>query len=384
MSLTQTQSRTQTESDERSRGPRKFEIWLKNESKRQQPDKEGDSIVRNGQGRNPKVTMLSDLPPSRAAERNHESYVQDNETPAQTDKSWRNATDRYQTSSTNFRPLGNDNLSAETAHWGSHRRRSSKDNTERRDAIQDHSLPYDSRHTFSTHIIPDRYIPSDVEKRLSDCKREKKSIAESLSQTKEKLRVADTRNEELETQVKSLTEELGEIKDRLREAENRRRKTARLLKETASELHGANQFITKTEAMSEMDVVNMVDDLNAEIMQTSASIADALGELSRRKEPESTVNADERDFNQRALGNALIRYLESEEPSINPMSVQLALQFCLAETCYVVIESWRPGKWIGEDFLFEIYASMKRTGQFSLARGHKDIIFNLTLQKFNR
>lgn len=239
------------------------------------------------------------------------------------------------------------------------------DNAERRHATQDPIPLHDSRYTFHAHILPDRYILYDVEHRLSDCMREKMSIADLLRRTIEKLEVADTRNEELKTQVSSLTKELEAMKDQLRESERRRRKTTRLLNETVSELHGANKFLTKTEALSETDVISKVDILNAEVMQTSATIADALGELDREKELE-IINVDERSFNRRALGNVLIQYLEREGTSINPMSVQLALQFCLAEACYVVVESWRPGKWRGEDLLFEVYASMKRIGQPSL------------------
>ncbi|KAG6888216.1 hypothetical protein C0995_009751 [Termitomyces sp. Mi166 len=371
MSRTQTQStRTQTQSDDRSRGRRKFEVWLINELKRQQPDKEGDRdrIASTGQGKHPKVTTLSDLPPSRAADngRDYGTYSQHHETPVrESEKSWRNGAERRRTPSTNSRPLGNNlsaGISSAASSW-SRPRRSSMDNTDNRYATQDSTPPYDSRHTFHAHTFPDRHICSDVERRLSDCMKEKSSIADLLGQTVEKLEAANTRNEELEAQVRSLTEKLEAAREQLEETESRRRKTARLLQETVSELHGANYYLTKVDAMSETDVVDMVDTLNAEIMQTSALIADALGEsrLSRGKEPESVVDVDERNFNRRALGSALIQYLECEGQSIDPMAVQLALQFCLVETCYVVVESWRPGKWGGEEMLFEIYASMKRT-----------------------
>ncbi|KAH0588434.1 hypothetical protein H2248_004282 [Termitomyces sp. 'cryptogamus'] len=370
MSKTQTQSRTQTHADDRSRGPRKFEVWLINESTTQQPDREGGvgRFASAGEGaRYLKVTTLSDLPQSRATHsgRDHESHAQYYEAPArESERSRKDGTGRHRTPSTNARPLDNGYPSTVPAPSWSRPRRSSTDNTERGYATEGPG-PDDSRYMFHTQNLPDRTTRSDLEKKLSNCMKEKRDIADFLSQTVAKLQIASRRNEELEAQVQSLAEELETMKGQLQEAESRRRKIARLLHETAAELHGANHFLTKVDAMSEADVVNMVDILNAEIMQTSALIADELGELTRGKEPESIADAEKRDFNRRALGNALIQYLEREGQSIDPMSVQLALQFCLAETCYVVVESWRPGKWKGEEMLFEIYASMKRTGQFS-------------------
>ncbi|KAG6816741.1 hypothetical protein H0H87_003330 [Tephrocybe sp. NHM501043] len=347
MSRTQTRSKTQAMDDGR-RDRRKFEVWRVNQEAK--PQGSGNTVD-GGAGqwlKNGRVTTLDDLPtsPSRP-------YFDHQDAP---EKLRRPSTGRHRTLSTNARPL--DYGYASAAEAPSRSRRASVDHTERRDA-HDPALPYDSRHMFHD-TIPDRRIRSEAERKLSQCMKEKKAVSEKLQITVEKLDVSERRNQELEEEVKSLMERLKLMKGQLHETESRRRRTARLFQDTASELHGTKYFLTKADAASDIDVVDLVDNLNAEIMQTSALMADALGDVAREKEPESTAASNERLFNRRALGDAMIHCLEVDG-KIDPMAIQLALQFCIVETCYVIVESWRPGDWRGDDALNQIYASLKKT-----------------------
>ncbi|KAG6840362.1 hypothetical protein C0991_007178 [Blastosporella zonata] len=306
------------------------------------------------------VTTINDLPPSREEDNGEVSgsYHPHLDAPLQErDKLRRANTDRHHrhhSISASSRPLDNGYTSAGHASSAPRPRWSSVDDTERKSA-----LPYDTRHMFHD-VIPERRVRSEAEKRLSICMKEKKHISERLIQTEEKLEGSNRKNEELEAEVQRLADDLAALKDMFRDSESRRRKTARLLQETAAELHGVNYYLTKTDALSDTDVVDVVDKLNAEIMQTSALMADDLEKIAREKEPEGIANTNERLFNRRALGDAMIHYLEADG-QVDSMAIQLALQFCIAETCYVVVESWQPGDWRGDVVFNNVYASLKRT-----------------------
>ncbi|KAG6918258.1 hypothetical protein DXG01_015632 [Tephrocybe rancida] len=365
---TQTQSRTHahTTPDE-SRERRKFEIWHVDQAAREQASKQEaeGQWMRGG-----RMTTLKDWPPSISREADHDTtrasgpyYKQAPETRAplqEPEKVRRGGTDRYRTVSSSSRPF---NTSNGHTTMGGHARRASMDSNYAQD--RDAPLPYDSRHMYHDPTPPpaERRIRSEAERKLAECMKEKKSIAAVLGQTVEKLEASERRNEELGAEVERLAGALEALKGQFHDAEGRRRRTARTLQETAEELHATNLFLTKMDKVSDADVVDVVDNLNAEIMQTSALMADALGGLNtgREKEPEDASSNNERLFNRRALGGAMIEYLEQEGQIIDLMAVQLALQFCIAEACYVVVESWRPGDWRADGILYDIYTSLKRT-----------------------
>ncbi|KAG6809085.1 hypothetical protein H0H92_001680 [Tricholoma furcatifolium] len=309
----------------------------------------------------PGVTTLSDLPPSQEATPGR-MFKFGSYNLYKPEKSRMEGKGRHRTlSSSNAQPLGDSHAYQSTGDSPgvSRPRRSSVDYAAQRYTPRNSALPYDDRHIYHEAISDSRARHDEMETRLLDCQREKKETLDLLEKTTEKLEEEKQRNEELEADVKRLAGELATIKEQLSDSESRRRKSARALQESTANLQGMSFFLTKMDTMSEADVVAILDNLNVEIMQTSVLMANTLERIPRRHSPEPKTN--ERLFNRRALGKALVPYLEDVERAIDPMAIQLALQFCYAETCYVVIESWTPGDWRGDDTLKEIYASLKKT-----------------------
>ncbi|KAF8058646.1 hypothetical protein FPV67DRAFT_1455180 [Lyophyllum atratum] len=199
-----------------------------------------------------------------------------------------------------------------------------------------------------------------VERKLALCQKEKQNISQDLQRMIERLEASERRNQDLEAQLARVAEELKVTKSQLDHSEVRQLQTARLLDEKAAELKGANIFLTKADAMSSADVIAMVDGLNAEIMQLAAVMADALHDMGRSKESEVQAETKERRSNLRVVGKPLVQFLlDSRTPHLDPVAVQISLQLCLADTCVVILDSWRPGDWRGEDILWELYSSIK-------------------------
>ncbi|GLB37871.1 hypothetical protein LshimejAT787_0409220 [Lyophyllum shimeji] len=230
-----------------------------------------------------------------------------------------------------------------------------------------------STHGLDNHDDRNRQQPN-AERLLAQCERDKESISETLKGTIAKLMASESRGRELEEEVRRLHDELKSTKKDLRQAEERRRdaerrqceaeahyeQTARLLEETTAELKGATLFLTKTDALSSADVAAMIDGLNAEIKQLAAFMADTLDERGTGREMHTPVNSNERVSNIRNVGEPLVQFLrDNRTQRLDPMAVQISLQLCLADACFMVVESWQPGNWRADDALWDVYSSIK-------------------------
>ncbi|KAF5374655.1 hypothetical protein D9615_009000 [Tricholomella constricta] len=236
--------------------------------------------------------------------------------------------------------------------------------TDGRENIQLRQLSFDSRRTVERN---DRH-PLDLERRLTASEKEKQNISEQLQRTITRLESSEQRNRDLEERIGRLSDELKAKESQLRQSEARYQTTAQILDETASELKTANLFLTKTDSISTADGVAMVDALNAEIMQLAAFMADMLEDKGRGQEKEQQAKTEDRKFNLQALGEPLVQILrQNTTQNLDPMIIQISLQLCLAETCAVVVGSWSPGLWNGEDILWKIYSSLKRNAAQAVA-----------------
>ncbi|KJA20500.1 hypothetical protein HYPSUDRAFT_815743 [Hypholoma sublateritium FD-334 SS-4] len=127
------------------------------------------------------------------------------------------------------------------------------------------------------------------------------------------------------------------------------------------ELLGAQVFLTKADMLSVSELTQKVTDLNDEIFQAAALLAEALSHQ------EATWNTDEernvsRDFALKITGEPMLRALTNagdREP--NPLLVQLTLQIFLTEFCRIKLEMWYEGDENTNEFLGHIYNEIHKT-----------------------
>ncbi|KAG5644290.1 hypothetical protein DXG03_008708 [Asterophora parasitica] len=220
-------------------------------------------------------------------------------------------------------------------------------------------LPFEGGRTRDLHA---GYIHKLDAEKLAVCEKEKREIFDQLRRTITKLELSEQRTRDLEAQVGRLSEELKVKDTKLRQTEGQYQTTIRILEETALELKGANLFLTKEDTISSADVISMVDDVNAEIMHIAAFMAEMLDDRGRGQERERQGKTAERKFNLQAMGEPLVQLLrQSTTQSLDPMTIQIALQLSLAETCAIIVGSWFPGVWKGEDVLWKVYSSLKKS-----------------------
>ncbi|KZT00776.1 uncharacterized protein LAESUDRAFT_731929 [Laetiporus sulphureus 93-53] len=93
-------------------------------------------------------------------------------------------------------------------------------------------------------------------------------------------------------------------------------------------------FLTKTDNWSGAQVIQAIDDLNAEINQFAASATESCTFARRRmRNPVARGNADADEESAPWLGEAFVRLLEARDHARDPILLQLALQASLATCC---------------------------------------------------
>lgn len=117
-----------------------------------------------------------------------------------------------------------------------------------------------------------------------------------------------------------------------------------LLQTRTEELRGADAYLSKTDSVPEAQVRRMVEQLNAEIFQTSALIADNCA-------PHLSQNVLQQGAHDQAavqriagvIGDRMTSILRPTPRREEPVSIQLALQACLVVHTQRIIQQWGPG-----------------------------------------
>jgi hypothetical protein len=204
-----------------------------------------------------------------------------------------------------------------------------------------------------------RYLEDHDEHR----EKEKQEMVDHINQIAEQLEHARRHNKSLEEQCRRQSEELRTTSHQLRAAEVQHQQTRQALELKASELRGAQIFLTKEDSLSGADVIAMVHALNAEILQMSAYMADS---TNIRGEMMSEEGRAARDRATQRIGEPLVRTLANKfsrrEFDPDPLPLQIALQIALVRSCGETIESWIPGYPSYEDVFMAIYSRLQETG----------------------
>lgn len=140
-----------------------------------------------------------------------------------------------------------------------------------------------------------------------------------------------------------------------------------LLKECSDELQSARAYMVTADKTSLADVLVAVDHLNAEILQTAASVADKWSYRTDDNEKDSVREREEKDATDRLRGTIdrrLMGMLRNARHDEDPYCVQVALQSCLALHATGMSARW--GTTLGENqgqYMQTVYGKLKESGQ---------------------
>lgn len=142
---------------------------------------------------------------------------------------------------------------------------------------------------------------------------------------------------------------------RVQELSTRLAEKEKLLKERTTELNAAQAFLTKVDAVSEAEVVGMVDNLNTLICSASGSLSDAWDQ----REPIPGTLVDESDMEQvrNDFGTLIFQQIEARDS----VAVNLAIQMYLCRFIERTTASWGSGQVAGT--LGDIYGMISTKGE---------------------
>ena len=197
-----------------------------------------------------------------------------------------------------------------------------------------------------------------LRKRIVDLERER-DVARQQHQTfTDQAKNLGSRNQRLEGELQRLKAE--------------HMQTTQLLDVRSAELKGAQAFLTKDDRLSGADVIKLVEELNGEIMQTAASMAEELTitekvqgdgteEVDREAGPEYIADAHSRT--EEIIGPRMTSLLKTSDHHEDPILVQIALQAAMAAYCHWIASSWAFESPEDEHMLSEVYARVREIGK---------------------
>lgn len=173
---------------------------------------------------------------------------------------------------------------------------------------------------------------------------------------------------ELEDYLKVQDKELGTARHESSTLKKEFRKLETLLDDRTSELKGAQSFLTTADAFSGAEVTSTLQRLNAEVLQSTAFMAESMVEQFFIEVASQASKADEQLAACRrasaAIGDAIVHFLGTKKHKDDPILIQIAFQACLTYHLRWIACAWIIGG--DEDhnrFINAIYQSVHEKGQ---------------------
>lgn len=186
---------------------------------------------------------------------------------------------------------------------------------------------------------------------------------------------ARQQNQALVDQTKSLSSRNQRLEGDLHRTKTENLQVVELLGVRTAELKGAQAFLTKADQLSGADVIKLVEELNAEIMQTAASMAEELvieqkkvdGEKKEGREEDSEQMVEVHARTEEIIGPRMTNLLKTSEHHEDPILIQIALQASMSAYSHWIASSWAFESPEDEHMLSEIYARVRETGEIAVA-----------------
>ncbi|CCM04624.1 uncharacterized protein FIBRA_06808 [Fibroporia radiculosa] len=213
----------------------------------------------------------------------------------------------------------------------------------RREAQQLRSAAEDTSHKHETQINQWQKLSSKMKEQLHGVKKDNCQLKEQVNSMKGELHSAQQVSEE---RLRALT-----ALEKVHASANA------LLEVRTSELQDAQKYLSKTDNLSDADVLRMFENLNSQIFQVAAQIADSVLYQDLARFPTSpSILSGVKDF----TGPSMANILQTLSHSIDPFYVQLALQACMVTYTKMIIETWNFRHHDDNGLLAEIYLRMRK------------------------
>jgi hypothetical protein len=129
---------------------------------------------------------------------------------------------------------------------------------------------------------------------------------------------------------------------------------ADMLAKRTAELEAARSFFPQAESVTDTRVVELVQELNYEIAQTAACLAEAYDHVERRHTHIASCTASTGVPLQDLVGQRFIDMLQITHPLLDPTDIlQAAIQACLASLAVIAIHDWSFCKALELDDMFD-------------------------------
>ncbi|KIM40815.1 hypothetical protein M413DRAFT_445619 [Hebeloma cylindrosporum] len=173
------------------------------------------------------------------------------------------------------------------------------------------------------------------------------------------------RTNSLETQNRQLGAELKQVKVEHQQA-------VQLLDVRTAELKGAQAFLTKTDQFSGADIIKLVEELNGEIMQAAASMAENLVVEAKKvngheEGSESGEIKEAYGRTEEIVGFRMAELLKASEHHEDPILIQIAFQANMAAYTHWIVSSWCFESPEDEHMLSEIYARVREAEEQAIS-----------------
>ena len=210
----------------------------------------------------------------------------------------------------------------------------------------------------------DGYAP-----KLDEALREIDRLRRELFNTKESSRMAAELKQRLGIQSKELydaREESSTLKKEFNQL-------VTLLEDRTSELKGAQSFLTTADAFSGVEVTSTLQRLNAEVLQSTAFMAESMVELFFHETTPQVSKTDEQlaacKRASAAIGGVVVHFLGTKKHGDDPILIQIAFQAYLTYRLRWIACAWIIG---GDEnhneFIDAIYQSVHEKGEWSLLK----------------
>lgn len=190
--------------------------------------------------------------------------------------------------------------------------------------------------------------------------------AERMETMAEKLRAevaqSNRQSDILQHQAKIREKRMQALQEDWQRLKDQHTQILALLGSRTLELRGAQTSLVRPDLVADQEIVSMIEELNSEILQLAAYMADSFQfQTLRSAHDDLIVSAWERTSE--LLGSRFVEIMTSTPHEFDPTLVQVALQGCMAASFKKIINSWCFDDSRCGQFLPDLYTRIRKAGE---------------------
>lgn len=200
--------------------------------------------------------------------------------------------------------------------------------------------------------------------KVGQLEREKQEAIRAAAATTEEYGKLSTRYRQLEVQLDAAKKDQTRVEEaykrKLEQATSQLNQSQNLLTLRTGELKGAQAFLSTADQFAGADLIKDLEQLNAEIMQLAASVAD---ELVTKEKPVVVPTEETREGARKFLGRKLVDLLTSSTTHDAQIVIQTAIQTAIVAHAQWIISTWLFDGQESEGTINNIYQRVRNAGK---------------------